>query len=84
MCFNSGSAKLQMREKGVFFNPVNYTLVCCVPWISWAARHTYHLYLDMVTALSEYLDLLALSQRHTYVNLMLFVTLYWSILIFEI
>ena len=29
-----------MRENGVFFTPVKYTLVCRTPWVSWAARHT--------------------------------------------
>ena len=29
-----------MRENGVFFTPVKYTLVCRAPWVSWAAQHT--------------------------------------------
>ena len=40
VCFCSRSVELQMRENGIFFTPVKYTLVCRVPWVSWAARHT--------------------------------------------
>ena len=40
VCFCSGSAELQMRENGIFFTPVKYTLVCRAPQVSWAARHT--------------------------------------------
>ena len=40
VCFCSGSVELQMRENGVFFTPVKYTLVCCAPQVSWAAQHT--------------------------------------------
>jgi len=40
VCFCSGSAELQMRENGVFFTPVKYTLACRAPQVSWAARHT--------------------------------------------
>ena len=29
-----------MRENGVFFTPVKYTLACRAPQVSWAARHT--------------------------------------------
>ena len=40
VCFCSGNVELVMRENGVFFTPVKYILVCCAPWVSWAARHT--------------------------------------------
>ena len=40
VCFYSGSVELQMHENDVFFTPVKYILVYCVPWVSWAARHT--------------------------------------------
>ena len=40
VCFCSGSVELQMREDGIFFTPVKYTLVCRAPQVSWAARHT--------------------------------------------
>ena len=29
-----------MRENGIFFTPVKYTLACRAPQVSWAARHT--------------------------------------------
>ena len=32
VCFCSGSVELQMRENGVFFTPVKYTLVYRAPW----------------------------------------------------
>jgi len=35
VCFCSGSFELQMRENGVFFTPVKYTLVCRTPKLSW-------------------------------------------------
>jgi len=40
VCLCPGSVELQMRENGVFITPVKYTLVCRVPWVSWAARHS--------------------------------------------
>ena len=40
MCFCSESVELQMRENGIFFTPVKYTLVCRAPRVSWAAQHT--------------------------------------------
>jgi len=40
VCFCSRSVELQMCENGIFFTPVKYTLVCRVPQVSWAARHT--------------------------------------------
>ena len=35
VCFCLGSFELQMRENGVFFAPVKYTLVCRTPKFSW-------------------------------------------------
>ena len=35
VCFYSGSLELQMRENGVFFTPVKYTLVCRTLKFSW-------------------------------------------------
>ena len=40
MCFCSRSVDLQMRQNGIFFTPVKYTLVCYMPQVSWAVRHT--------------------------------------------
>ena len=37
MCFCSGSVELQVRENGVLFTPVKYTLVCHASQVSWAA-----------------------------------------------
>jgi len=34
MCFCLGSVELQIRENGVFFTAVKYTLVCCAPRVS--------------------------------------------------
>ena len=39
-CFCLGSVELQMRENGVSFIPVKYTLVCHAPKVSWATQHT--------------------------------------------
>ena len=40
VCFCLGNVEQQMRENGVFFTPVKYTLVCRAPQVSWTARHT--------------------------------------------
>ena len=39
--FCSGSVELQMSENGIFFTPPKYSLVCCMPQVSWAVRHTH-------------------------------------------
>ena len=39
VCFCSGSVELQISENGIFFTPVNYTLVYRAPQVSWAAQH---------------------------------------------
>ena len=53
-----------MRENGVFFTPVKYTLVCRVPRVSWAARHT-TVYLDSMLACRR------ISESGTLMNLSL-------------
>ena len=40
VCFCLGSVELQLRENGIFFTPVKYTLACHAPPVSWAARHS--------------------------------------------